>query len=178
MPTKKKPMIPIQRNKTKTKITIPTPDYLPDDVKKVLAEQVIEFIVERTQSGQNVYGRNWSGKAGRYTKAYAKEKGYSSPVDLTKAGSMMSALKYFKSQSKGDQITIGYTKGTKNERKAEGNILGTYGNKPTGRARPFLDILKKDFTKIYMKLLEDAESLDEELERDQDGDRTKNKKRY
>lgn len=157
-----------KRNKTDTKLTIPIPDDLPDDVKKVLADQVIEFIKERTMNGDNVYGRKWKGKAGKYTEQHAEKKGYSRPVDLEETGAMLSALTYFKGKSKGDQITIGFRKGTKQERKAEGNILGSYGRPARiyPKARPFLDITRKDFNKIYMKLLADAEELEEELEKE------------
>lgn len=153
------------RNKTNTKITIPIPDNLPPEVKDVLANQVIDFIKERTIAGQNVYGRKWGGKAGKYVKEYADKKGYASPVDLELTGSMLEALTYFKGKSKGKKITIGFRKGTKQERKAEGNILGSYGKpaKIYPKARPFLDILKKDFAEIYDQLLEDAEELEEEL---------------
>ena len=141
-----------QRNKTETKLTIQVPKYLDSDDKAEVAARVIKFIQDRTKLGKNVYGRDWSGKAGQYTKAYAKKKGVSTggPVDLALSHRMLEAIKYFKGMSKAGQITIGFTKGSKNERKAEGNILGSYGGPPviTKKARPFLDILKKDLKPI------------------------------
>ena len=144
------------RNRTETKLTIQVPSYLDSDDRAEVAQRVIKHIQDRTKKGYNVYGRDWAGKAGKYTKEYAKKKGVSSsgPVDLALSHKMLEAMRYFKGQSKTGQITVGYTKSSKNERKAEGNILGTYGwapgrgKKPVGKSRPFLDILKKDLKPI------------------------------
>jgi hypothetical protein len=137
---------------------------LPSQARGELSNRIIDFITERTLAGQNVYGRKWAGKAGKYTKAYAKKKGQTSPVDLQLDGDMLSALKQL--SSKKGSITIGFEKGSKEERKAEGNIRGTYGQPSPikGKARPFLDILKKDLNNILDEYIEDAESLAEELE--------------
>lgn len=79
---------------------------------------------------------------------------------------MLGAMKQFKGKSKPGEITIGYTKGTKQERKAEGNIQGTYG-KPSpisGKARPFLDILKKDLKDIVVDYTEEiAKKVDKKI---------------
>ncbi len=146
----------MERNKTATKLSLEIPEYIEGDDKKALAFEVINFIHERTAAGQNVYGRRWAGKAGKYTKAYAKEKGFSSPVDLELTGNMLSKMTYFKSKSPSGRITIGFRKGTKDERKAEGNIQGTYGQPSPirGKARPFLDILKKDLAVIVDDFVE------------------------
>jgi len=135
-----------------TKLTLEVPSYFSAGQRAEVAKQAIEFIQERSKSGYNVEGKDWAGKAGKYTDAYAKKKGVSSggPVDLALSHDMLDAMKYFPSLSSKGQITVGYKKGTKQERKAEGNILGTYGQpKPIpGKARPFLDILQKDLQKI------------------------------
>ena len=149
----------MSRNKTETKLKLDLPSGLSSDQKREVALKVIDYINDRTQEGKNVYGRKWSGKAGKYDPDYAKRKGVSKngPVDLLLRDEMLAAMKYFKSQSKGDQITIGFTKGTKQERKAEGNILGTYGQPSPipGKARPFLDILKKDLAPIVKSVVEE-----------------------
>lgn len=144
------------RNKTETKITVKIPTYLEGKDKVEVGNRIIEFIRERTLEGKNVYNKSWSGKAGVYTKEYAKKKGYKSPVDLELTSAMLSAMKQFK--SKEGEIKIGYTKGTKQERKAEGNILGTYGQPSpiSGKARPFLDILKKDVDNIISDYIEEV----------------------
>jgi hypothetical protein len=116
-----------------------------------LGISVLQFIGDRTRRGQNVYGRSWSGKAGRYTEGYAKRKGVSQsgPVDLALTDEMLGKMQYFPSLSGKGEIVIGFKDGTKAQRKAEGNILGSYGRSPDpGKARPFLDILKKDLNAL------------------------------
>lgn len=116
----------------------------------------MEFIIDRTKHGYNVHGRDWSGKAGEYTEAYAKRKGVSEdgPVDLSLSHDMLDGMQYFSTLSPRGQITLGYKKGTGLERQAEGNILGTYGKQSPipGKARPFLDILQKDLQKIISEV--------------------------
>jgi len=148
----------LARNKTETKITLEVPESLTASERRDVANDVIEFITNRTRSGYNVYGRDWAGKAGQYTEGYAKKKGVSpgGPVDLSLSFKMLDDLKYFSSQSGKGKITLGFRKGTKSEKKAEGNILGTYGQSApiSGKARPFLDILKKDLKSITDDYLE------------------------
>ncbi len=141
-----------------TKLTVKVPSYLPSDAKSEIAERVIEHIRTRTTKGLNPNNKKWSGKAGKYTKEYAKEKGKSSPVDLENTSAMLSAIKFFKGKSKGGDLTIGYTANSKQERKANGNITGEYGqNKPiAGKARPFLDIMKKDLALIIEDYIEEV----------------------
>jgi len=68
---------------------------------------------------------------------------------------MLAAMRQFK--GKDGEIKIGYTKGSKEEGKAEGNIQGTYGQPSPipGKARPFLDILKKDLKEIVTDYTEE-----------------------
>lgn len=131
-----------------TQLTLLIPKDFNPEMRADLAQRVIEFIQDRSKKGLNVSGRDWAGKAGQYTEAYAKKKGVSKdgPVDLALDHEMLDSMQYFSSLSPTGQITIGYRKGTKVERKAEGNILGTYGQPAPipGKARPFLDILRRD----------------------------------
>ena len=140
------------RNKTEKKITLEVPESFTAEQRSAVAEDVIEFITNRTRSGYNVFGRDWSGKAGQYTDQYANRKGVrpGGPVDLSLSFDILDDLQYFSSQSGKGKVTIGFRKGSKSERKAEGNILGTYGQSSPipGKARPFLDILKKDLKPI------------------------------
>lgn len=139
-----------------TKLSIETPDDFDANMRADLANRVIEFIQDRSKKGYNVAGNDWAGKAGKYTKAYAKKKGVpeGGPVDLALSHDMIDAITYFSSMGADDEIVVGYKKGTKQERKAEGNILGTYGQSSPirGKARPFLDILKKDLDKLIRKV--------------------------
>ena len=139
---------------TQLKLKIPA-DFNPE-MRADLADRVIEFIRERTKKGYNVSGRDWSGRAGKYTPEYAKRKGASKdgPVDLSLSHEMLDAMQYLPSLSPTGQITVGFKKGTKVERKAEGNILGTYGQSAPipGKARPFLDILRRDLQALISEV--------------------------
>ena len=142
-----------------TKLTIKLKSKATKQQKAQIAKGVIEFIAKRSKLGYAPNGKDWKGKAGKYTEAYAKKKGTSKdgPVDLALSHDMLDAMRHFTSQDKSDEITIGFKKGTKVERKAEGNILGTYGQ-PTpirGKARPFLKIEKKDLDKIQRRYLKE-----------------------
>jgi hypothetical protein len=145
---------------THLKLKIPA-DFNPE-MRQDLAQRVIEFIQDRSKKGYNVSGRDWSGKAGQYTESYAKQKGVSKggPVDLSLSHEMLDAIGYLPSLSAAGQITVGYRKGSKVERKAEGNILGTYGQESPipGKARPFLDILKRDLDKLIREVRNDSET--------------------
>lgn len=147
------------RNK-ETQLTVKVPEHFDAEMRSDVAEKVMAFIIDRSKKGYNVNGRDWSGKAGQYTEEYAKRKGVSDdgPVDLSLSHDMLDGMRYFPSLSPRGQVTVGYQKGTKLERKAEGNILGTYGQQDPipGKARPFLDILKKDLEKIVRKVERDS----------------------
>jgi len=147
-----------------TKLTVKVPSFLPAEAKSDIAQRVIDYIVERTQAGNNPNNNRWARKAGKYTKAYAKEKGQRSPVDLEESGAMLRAIKYFKGKSKGENLTIGYTANSRQEKKARGNITGEYGQpKPiSGKARPFLDILKKDLDTIIDDYIEEVADGEED----------------
>jgi hypothetical protein len=165
----------LARNKTETTLKLKIPSHLTAEERKEVALRAIDFIVDRTQGGKNVHGKKWTGKAGRYTDAYAEVKGTGkSPVDLTDTTKMLDSIKFFKSKSKSDELVVGYRKGTKQERKAEGNIQGTYGQpRPIpGKARPFLDILTKDLTPIIKEVIserEPEEGADPSIETDDTG---------
>lgn len=139
------------RNKTETKIRVKVPESLSADERFDVALKMLQYIHDRTNEGKNVYNRKWSGKAGQYTDAYAKKKGVSTsgPVDLALSREMLGKMQYFSSLSRRGEVVLGFKNGTKAERKAEGNIQGSYGGDPNPKkARPFLDILQKDVARI------------------------------
>jgi len=77
-----------------------------------------------------------------------KAAGKSRSVDLTLSGDMLAAIELL-GHKKG-QITVGYENGTDENARAEGNQLGTYGQKSPNpkKARAFLGIAKEDLEKI------------------------------
>lgn len=144
------------RNKTDTKIKVKVPAGLSKSQKLELGIAMLQFIHDRTTEGKNVYGRKWAGDAGKYTDRYAKKKGVSAsgPVDLALSREMLGKMQYFSSLSKSGELVLGFKNGTKAERKAEGNIQGSYGRDPNSKkARPFLDILQKDVNRIVDEVL-------------------------
>jgi phage gpG-like protein len=142
-----------------TKLVLSIPSDFDASQRADLAERVMEFIRDRSKKGYNVRGNDWAGKAGQYTEEYAKKKGVSpgGPVDLALSHDMLDEMQYFPTLSPTGQITVGYKKGTSIERKAEGNIKGTYGQPEPipGKARPFLDILAKDLKRIVEEVRDD-----------------------
>jgi len=112
--------------------------------RQAIAQEVIDFIINRTKSGKNINGKSFPG----YTKEYKVFKG-SSNVDLTLSEEMLNAISLLNHKS--GEILIGFDKSDKElNGKAEGNQLGTYGQ-PTpikGKARPFLGIKGEDLKNI------------------------------
>lgn len=99
---------------------------------------MIKEIIDRSQSGIDREGRRFPA----YTKLYEKFKGQKN-VDLTLNDEMLAAIRLL-NHSNGE-ITIGFERGSRENGKAEGNILGTYGQpKPIpGKARDFLGLPNK-----------------------------------
>jgi hypothetical protein len=85
----------------------------------------------------------------KYTKAYADEKGVSrDSVDLFLEGDLLDELSLLNHKS--GELVIGYEKGADINGKAEGNILGTYGQTEPikGKQRDFLGITKSDLKTV------------------------------
>lgn len=135
-------------------LEIELPEKLKPNQRQAIAQEVIDFIVQRTQKGQDVKGEKWSGSRGTYSKSYEKSLDFKiagkskSKVNLTLSSEMLNDLEIIK-QGKG-KIVIGYGRGNASRGKAEGNILGTYGNATPrrGKSRPFLGISKNDLAEI------------------------------
>lgn len=117
--------------------------YKPSE-RQAIAEAIIDQIQARTASGKSVTGRQFPG----YTDEYRKRKGQGN-VDLTFSGDMLFNSLKLLSESSGT-ILIGYENGTDENAKAEGNILGTYGQKRPipGKKRNFLGIQKQELDQI------------------------------
>lgn len=119
-----------------------------------LADLVIEHIVDRTQRGLDKEGSKFP----KYSKSYIKSLDFknagksASRVDLQLSGDMLAAIKLLR-QKKGE-IVVGFERGTLENDKAEGNILGSYGGNPNpSKARDFLGIEDKKLRELvrYVK---------------------------
>ncbi len=135
-------------------LEIELPEKLKPNQRQAIAQEVIDFIVERTQKGQDVKGDKWSGSRGTYSPEYIKSLDFKiagkskKKVDLTLSSEMLNDLEIIK-HAKG-KIVIGYGRGNASRGKAEGNILGTYGQPDPipGKSRPFLGITGKKLAEI------------------------------
>lgn len=133
-----------------TQLQLDLPKGLSKSERMAIADLAIEFIVERTQKGLNARGKPFPGYSKSYMESLDFENSGKSKgkVDLQLSGDMLAALEVLRDSS--SQTVIGYSKGSEEEGRAEGNILGTYGQSSPikGKARPFLGIFKKDLDKI------------------------------
>lgn len=137
------------------RVRIPVDFNLNSMARRVLAEDVIDFIVNRTQK-KSLDKKNI--KFPKYTKTYRESElfkagGKTSKVNLTLTNEMLDELKVI-SDCRGS-ILIGYDKNDKElNGKVKGNILGTYGQKTPifGKKRDFLGITRKDLKILEQKV--------------------------
>lgn len=106
-----------------------------------LAESVISYIQIRSTEGFDKNGKKFP----KYSTDYAKFKGVGkSQVDLVLSGEMLDSLSLTKDGA--GFIEIGYKDSSDYAGRAEGNILGTYGQPDPipGKKRDFLGIDEAD----------------------------------
>lgn len=134
-------------------------DYGPSE-RESIAQDVLQFIRDRTQKGLNKNNRAMPGYSKEYIhsvefRAAGKDAG---KVDLTLTGDMLGAMDLI-SHQKG-KLILGFENGTFENAKADGNIRGTYGkSKATKKKRDFLGITKSDLARILDNYTPDT-SLD------------------
>lgn len=128
-----------------------------------IANDIIRLIKDRTNNGIGVAGKpNSIGvhtetkKFKGYTPDYIKSKKFlnagknPTQINLQLSKRMMGNLKLLK-QGTGF-IEIGYDRGSKDNAKAEGNIIGSYGGSPKkSRERNFLGITDSELTSVLVK---------------------------
>lgn len=126
------------------KTTINIPAGMSSTKKNELAARLAQQIINNTLAGFDKNGKQFKS----YTKQYAEKKGVGrSDVDLKLSGDMLDALKVLKIGR--DYIDIGFDGRTTQDKKAEGNILGSYGKSPnSSKARDFLGLPKSQINEI------------------------------
>ncbi len=142
------------------RFTVSIPKGLKSADREVLADEIIDFIRERTADGKSWRNRELPG----YSDSYANSLNFKiagkskSDVNLTQSGDMLGALTLL--DSKNGTLTIGYEKGSQENAIADGNIRGTYGQKTSvGPKRDFLGITKSDLARIMDRFTpEEAET--------------------
>lgn len=120
---------------------------IPEDLKprqrKELGDLIIEHIFERTNKGLDKNGQRFPGYSKTYKESLDfKIAGKGSRVNLQLSGDMLAAIELL--NHKKGELLIGFENGSEENAKAEGNILGTYGQKTPipGKKRDFLGIEK------------------------------------
>lgn len=130
------------------KIRIEIPHDLGPAAREAIGIALRNRMQERAESGNGMNGDGTRSKRfPGYTPEYEKFKGQSN-VDLILDGDMMAALNLI--SHKPGSVLIGFENGTKENAKAEGNIIGSYG-KPSGdpsKARNFLGLPKSEINQI------------------------------
>jgi hypothetical protein len=132
------------------RVGIEVPEWLGPDDRAQLADDIIEFIRRRTDSGLDKDNRKFP----PYSKSYMqsldfKVAGKGKNVDLQLSGDMMASLSLL-SHTKG-RLLIGFENGTPENDRADGNITGSYGGSPNRRkARDFLGIADEDLARILI----------------------------
>lgn len=120
-----------------------------EEDRVLIGEAILEFVRRRTQE------KGWdkdNKKFPKYTKEYIdsldfKNAGKSRKPNLTLSGDMMATMDVIKSTPA--SITIGFDPSEEEAGRAEGNILGTYGqSSSTGKLRDFLGIADDDLDSI------------------------------
>jgi hypothetical protein len=130
-----------------------------EEERVAIGIEMIDAIIDRTKSGKDKNNRDFKGAAGKYSTGYKNSfdfklggKSKSGPVNLTLSGEMLDALTVL-GTSKGE-ITIGIPADDDfNNKKAEGNITGSYG-RPKGdssKARDFMGMSKAQLKEITTK---------------------------
>lgn len=127
------------------KIKIPIRKKFKPQERELIAQEIIDYIVNRTKKGKDKNENDFPG----YSKEYINSKDFSiagksrANVNLTLTSEMLDSLKLLR-HSPGE-IVIGYDKGdTELNGKVEGNIKGTYGQSTPrrGKKRDFLGITR------------------------------------
>lgn len=134
------------------RVSIDVPKAYGPDEREAIAQDLIDYIVERTQSGKGKGGKGFAG----YSDSYIHSKEFkiagksAGDVNLTLTGDMLADLKLISNRA--GKIIIGYENGTESNAKADGNIRGTYGkSKASGPRRDFLGLTETEIQKVLDK---------------------------
>lgn len=133
------------------KFTVDIDRAYSDLERRTIANEIIDFIINRTRNDNlDKNNRAFPGYSSSYADSLAFKLGGKSrsDIDLTLSGDMLDSIKVLSTRA--GQITIGFDAGTNENAKAEGNIIGSYGQ-PSGnptKSRDFLGIHPEDLSAI------------------------------
>ena len=137
------------------KFTLTVPEGYDEDSRRTIGEEAIKVIIARSKAGKDKNGSKFAGYSASYIDSFDFKLGGKSKgnVNLTLSNEMLNSLEIIET-SKGE-IVIGIPKDDiLNNAKAEGNILGTYGQKSPirGKARDFMGLSSKEKESILSKI--------------------------
>lgn len=126
--------------------------YTPAE-RKAIAIDIINYLQKRTKKGLGPDGKPWEGPAGEYSDSYRqsldfKQKRNKGKVTLELSGDMLTSIALIESNR--GKLKYGVPSGDAEEGRAEGNILGTYGQAEPieGKARDFLSLSSEEIKRI------------------------------
>jgi hypothetical protein len=125
------------------KILIPIPEDLKPRERQLFAEEIIETIKVRSESGYGVREDGTKYRFPAYSKSYTQSLDFkvagksAGSVDLTLSGDMLASISLL-DHGRG-YVVVGFSRGSEENDRAEGNQLGSYGGEPNPKkARRFL----------------------------------------
>lgn len=131
---------------------------LPNDLVQNFGQDLIDRIIERTEGGKAIHGRNLKRP---YSKSYRdsdeyKDFGKTGKVNMTLTGSMLDDIDII--DDEGDTIKIGFNEDLQNKKAFNHNVGDTVPK------RPFFGINKKELKKIAASYKEEIDELRQEVE--------------
>lgn len=124
-----------------------------DEDTEVVAEEILNYIVERSKNGKGKDGKPFPKYSKEYMNSFDfKATGKTSKVNLTLSGEMLDSLEILEASN--GKIIIGFEEGSDMNGRAEGNILGSYGQPDPNprKARNFLELSSKEIQKIVNEI--------------------------
>lgn len=132
-------------------------DLTLDEISK-LKKQVLRFIRKRTSEGKGKGGKSFPSYTEEYKRSldFKNAQKSASKVNLKLSGDMIAAMDIL--PSKKNEITYGFEKGTSENDRAEGNIIGSYGKKSADpkKARDFLGMTNEELALLVKKVRENG----------------------
>lgn len=134
--------------------------------RAAIAQEIIDFIVKRTQDGKDWRGKALPGYSDAYKNSLNFKNAWKSPgdVNFTQSGDTLASLELL--ESKPGKLVIGWENGSLANAIADGNIRGTYGHsKPVGPKREILGITESDLNKVLSQFpLDQPDKLQQEID--------------
>lgn len=138
--------------------TLKIPSDLTLDQIAKLEKEVLRFIRKRTSEGKGKGGKTFPSYTEEYKRSldFKNAEKSASKVNLKLSGDMIAALDIL--PSKKSEIKYGFEKGTPENDRAEGNVIGSYGQKKANpsKARNFMGMTNAELALLVKKVKENG----------------------